>query len=147
MNYAQRQADLVSSLVAGADDPAGFDAARLAAARAALLRKRAGEVAAAWPELRLALGTRWSDRFAEWARDRRPAGALSDGWSLARELGAELPPAARVELAARECTHRFDGLGPPIPRRGPALRLVAGHLIVRFGGRMWIWNRNRSSTV
>ena len=57
---AERQAALVAALVAGAPDPPGFDPARLAAARRALLRKRAGEAAKHWPVLAASLGPRWS---------------------------------------------------------------------------------------
>ena len=53
---AARQAALVAALVAGAPDPPGFDPARLAAARRALLRKRAGEAAKHWPVLAASLG-------------------------------------------------------------------------------------------
>ena len=44
---AARQAALVAALVSGGEVPDGVDAGRLAVLRRALLRKRAGEVAAA----------------------------------------------------------------------------------------------------
>jgi len=50
---AARQAELV----AGGPVPSGFDPGRLAVARRAMLRKRAGEAAAAWPLLAASLGS------------------------------------------------------------------------------------------
>ena len=63
-DLAERQAALVAALVAGGPAPAGFDPAALAAAGAALLRKRAGEVARHWPLLAAGLGPQWSATFA-----------------------------------------------------------------------------------
>jgi hypothetical protein len=83
---ADRQAALVAALVAGAPDPPGFDPRLLAAAREALLRKRASEVARAWPVLVASLGPRWPGEFIAWAAGRPPAGALQDGRAFAREL-------------------------------------------------------------
>jgi hypothetical protein len=113
-----RQAELVAALVAGATPPPGFHAARIAATRQALLRKRAGEVARVWPMLRLALGDRWLDAFADWADGRPPQGSLRDGWDLARTLAAAgpLPDLAARELADREAGWRYDGRTPPRPR-------------------------------
>ena len=48
-DLARRQAALVAALVAGASPPPGFDETRVAATASALMRKRAGEVAALWP--------------------------------------------------------------------------------------------------
>jgi hypothetical protein len=104
VTLADDQAALVAALVAGGGSPPGFDTARLDATRAALLRKRAGEVAAAWPALAAGVGPRWPVAFARWAAGRPPAGALRDGRDFARhlaEVGA-LPAAARAELRARE---------------------------------------------
>ncbi|MET8467765.1 hypothetical protein ABZU93_32330, partial [Micromonospora zamorensis] len=56
---AQRQAELVATLVAGGPPPPGFAPAQLAATRAALRRKRAGEVARHWPLLAAGLGATW----------------------------------------------------------------------------------------
>src|SRR5688572_13523633 len=81
---AALQAALVSTLVAGTQPPPGFDPERLRAAREALLRKRTAGVAAVWPQMAAALGTRWSTEFGRWARHRPPAGALRDGWDFAR---------------------------------------------------------------
>ncbi|OLB73394.1 MAG: hypothetical protein AUI14_26515 [Actinobacteria bacterium 13_2_20CM_2_71_6] len=115
MGLADEQAALVAALVAGGELPAGFDAARVGIARDALLRKRAGEVAAAWPLLAAHLGTQWTVVFAGWARNRPPGGALRDGWDLARALAAagRLPTGAAGELRARERRWRYDGVRPP----------------------------------
>jgi hypothetical protein len=61
---ATRQAALVASLVTGGEVPDGLDAARLAVARRALLRKRASEVAGAWPLLAASMGQGWTASFA-----------------------------------------------------------------------------------
>ena len=61
---AGRQAELVAALVAGAPDPAGFDRDRLAAARRALVRKRAGEAAKQWPLLAAIAGAAVDDSVA-----------------------------------------------------------------------------------
>jgi hypothetical protein len=114
---AQRQAALVAALVAGAPDPPGFDPARLAAARRALLRKRAGEAAKHWPVLAASLGPRWATTFAAHRAGRDPVGGLRDGWDLARALGTELTADATAELRDREARWRYDGVRPPRPRR------------------------------
>ncbi|MEU8189675.1 hypothetical protein AB0C00_20620, partial [Micromonospora carbonacea] len=48
-DLAARQAELVAALVAGGPLPPGFVPAPVDAARRALLRKRAGDVARHWP--------------------------------------------------------------------------------------------------
>jgi hypothetical protein len=110
---AERQAALVVALVTGAPDPPGFDPARLAAARQALLRKRAGEAAKQWPVLAAALGPRWSAVFAAHHACREPGGALRDGWDLARALRRELTADAAAELREREAFWRYDGVEAP----------------------------------
>ena len=114
--------------------PAGFDRDRLAVARRALVRKRAGEVAAVWPLLAASLGSRWHDTVAAHVTGRAPAGALRDGWQLARDLGrcGELSDAAAVELAEREVTLHHDGRR----RRLPAARRCGGGAVVQIGGRV-----------
>ncbi|HWN31876.1 MAG TPA: hypothetical protein VNP03_03990 [Pseudonocardia sp.] len=136
---ATRQAALVAALVAGAPVPPGFDERLVGAAERSLRRKRAGEVAAAWPHLAAALGDRWTDRFARWARGRPSQGALRDGWDLARELAflGELPPLGRTELAVREVTARYDGRRAPRPRRWPAVRVAPGGVVVGVLGRAY----------
>ena len=98
------QAGLVAALVAGGPLPPGFDAGRVDVARRALLRKRAGEVARAWPLLAGALGTAFTPRFARWATGRPPGGSWADGLAFAQHLrdSGDLPPLATEELAQRE---------------------------------------------
>jgi len=123
---AERQAALVATLVAGAPDPPGFDPGRLAAARRALLRKRAGEAAKHWPVLAASLGPGWSAAFAAQHAGREPGGALRDGWDVARALRAELTADAAHELRDREAGWRYDGVRPPRPRHlRAALRTLA----------------------
>lgn len=102
------QEALVKALVGGGPLPPGFDPGRVDAARRALLRKRAGEVAKAWPLLAAALGPTadagFVARFVAWAAARPSEGSYADGLAFARHLrttGA-LPPLAATELAARE---------------------------------------------
>ncbi|MFC3500269.1 hypothetical protein ACFOOK_04715 [Micromonospora krabiensis] len=135
---AARQAELVAALVAGGPDPAGFAPVPLAAARAALLRKRAGDVARHWPLLAAALGAHWPATFATWAAARPTGGSLRDGWDLARALRqrGDLPPLAAEELATREAGARYDGRRPPRPRRLPALGRAGGAVAVQVAGRV-----------
>lgn len=137
-SLAARQAELVAALTAGAAVPPGFDARLVEAARVALLRKRAGEVARQWPDLARALGSGWYRRWSAWAATRPTRGSLRDGWDLARELAArgELPAAAGPELAAREALLRYDGATPPRPRRLPAVRRAAGSVVIQLAGRV-----------
>ena len=125
---AARQQELVSALVAGGPLPAGFAADRVGAAAAALRRKRAGEVARAWPLLAAGLGTGFTARFTPWAQERSAAGRAPDGsfadgfaFALALRGAGELPPLAARELAEREAVWRYDGVRPPA-RRGWADR-------------------------
>ncbi|MFI7576445.1 hypothetical protein [Micromonospora sp. NPDC049497] len=135
-DLAARQAELVAALVAGEPDPSGFDPTALAAARAALLRKRAGDVARHWPLLAAGLGADWFRTFARWAAGRPTAGSLRDGWDLARELRDQgtLPPLGAEELAVREATDRYDGHRPPRHRRLPAWGRANGAVAVQFAG-------------
>jgi hypothetical protein len=121
---AERQVALVAALVAGAPDPAGFDPDRLAATRRALVRKRAGDVAGAWPVLAASFGDRWASTFAAHHAGREPHGALRDGWDLARALRIRLNADAAAELAEREALLRYDGRTPPRPRRLGRARLA-----------------------
>ncbi|WP_327041447.1 hypothetical protein OG400_30600 [Micromonospora ureilytica] len=135
---AERQAELVAALVAGGPPPAEFAPGPLAATRAALLRKRAGEVARHWPLLAAGLGAGWSRTFADWAARRPTSGSLRDGWDLARALHDQhgLPPAAAEELAVREARLRYDGLRAPRPRRVPAVGRAGGAVAVQIAGRV-----------
>jgi hypothetical protein len=138
---AARQEALVAALTAGAPVPPGFDDRLVAAARAALLRKRAGGVARHWPAL--AATSRWPADFAAWAADRPTQGSLRDGWDLARDLAGrgELPGAAADELAAREAAWHYDGGTAPRRRRAPALRRGGGAIAVQFAGRVRLLRR------
>jgi len=142
-SLAQRQAELVAALTAGAAVPPGFDARLVEVARVALLRKRAGEVARQWPELAQALGTGWYRQWSAWAATRPTRGSLRDGWDLARELAArrELPAGAGAELAAREAIMTYDGETPPRARRMPAVRGAAGSVVVQIAGRVRVLRR------
>ncbi|MEV4492147.1 hypothetical protein AB0K04_18775 [Micromonospora coxensis] len=137
-DLAARQAALVAALVAGAPTPPGFAAAPVAAARAALLRKRAGDVARHWPLLAAGLGDTWWETFRAWAADRPTNGSLRDGWDLARDLRARdaLPPLGAEELAAREAATRYDGRTTPRPRRLPAVVRAGGAVAVQLAGRV-----------
>ena len=136
------QRDLVAALVAGAPAPPGFAADRVAATADALLRKRVREIAAVWPALAVALGARFADQVAGTLGGRPPAGALTDGWLVARELAAagRLPPVARTELATVDAAHRLRA-GRLVHRRGVGLRLARTPgglaLAVRIGRRLW----------
>ena len=120
---AERQAVLVAALATGAPVPPGFDARLVHAARKALLRKRAGEVARVWPMLAASFGASWQAVFADWAATRPTHGALRDGWDFARSLPLTGPAAA--ERAERDAVLRYDGRSAPMPRRrlASALRL------------------------
>jgi hypothetical protein len=138
MSLADRQAALVAALTAGAPVPAGFDARLVGVARAALLRKRAGDVARHWPMLAAGVGAGWADAFARWAAARPTLGSLRDGWDFARDRASrgDLPAPAAEELAAREARWRYDGVSAPRPRRGPALRRAGHAVVVQFAGRV-----------
>ncbi|MEV4728338.1 hypothetical protein [Micromonospora humida] len=142
---AARQAALVAALVAGAPLPAGFATDRVDAARRALLRKRAGEVARHWPLLAAGLGDTWPATFAGWAAGRPTAGSLRDGWDLARTLRDQgaLPPLGAQELAAREATHRYDGRRPPRRRRVPALARSGDAVALQLAGRVRLLRSTR----
>lgn len=137
-DLAARQAELVAALVAGGPLPAGFAPAPVEAARRALLRKRAGDVARHWPLLAAGLGDAWPATFAGWAAGRPTNGSLRDGWDLARELcdRGTLPPLGAEELAAREAVTRYDGRSAPRPRRLPAVARAGGAVAAQLAGRV-----------
>ena len=135
-SLAQAQAALVAALVAGGPTPAGFDERLVGAAAAALAAKRAGEAAAVWPLLCADFGSSWVTEFARWCHGRPPQGGLRDGWELARAHADRLGPAARLELAEREVRWRYDGGGPPVRRRTPAVRRVGRTVVVQVAGRV-----------
>ncbi len=122
-DLAQRQAELVRALVAGEAVPDGFDAGRIAAARKALLRKRARNVRRDWPHLATQYGDGWEQTFAAWA-DGRPA---LGGYEFAKAH----PPttrAARIELLVYEAC-----------RRPLSIRIGHRALVVAVRGRaVWV---------
>jgi hypothetical protein len=130
---AAAQAALVAALVAGGPPPAGFDPERLEATARALLRKRAGEVARAWPLLAAGYGPRWPVAFAEWARGRPPRGSWLDGWDFARAHRGSLGAAAALELLRVEAEWRYDAGAEPRRRRFFASRAPGGVLVRAFG--------------
>lgn len=126
---AQRQADLVRCLVAGGPVPEGFDPRRLEVTRKALLRKRSGEVARAWPRLAESYGERWHEVFGAWADGRPPLGSLIDG----HDFALDHPPtgAAAVELMVYEVGRR----------KAPAFQYRRGMLVVNISGRVRVFGR------
>ncbi|MFI2712444.1 hypothetical protein ACH495_20185 [Micromonospora sp. NPDC018662] len=137
-DLAARQAELVAALVAGGPLPPGFAPAPVEAARRALIRKRAGDVARHWPLLAAGLGADWPAVFVDWAAGRPTNGSLRDGWDLARELRdrGTLPPLGADELAGREAASRYDGRGAPRPRSLPAFARTGGAVAVQLAGRV-----------
>ncbi len=139
VDLAARQAELVAALVASGPLPSGFDPDRLAVARRALLRKRAGEAATVWPLLAASLGQAWPDAFAASVAGRAPLGALRDGWDLARELSrrgdwATPPPSSSpsarcpsdIATAGRDACPRSAGA-----RMAQSCRSAAGYTTSR----------------
>ena len=123
------QAALVRALVDGGPVPRGFDPGRVRATSAALARKRAREVARAWPVLAAELGQDFTDRFLADAAGRPPparGGALADGLAFAHALARDgrLPGEARVEamVAAARLSPRRTRLAATVA--GPPRRLV-----------------------
>jgi pimeloyl-ACP methyl ester carboxylesterase len=115
LSLAERQAALVAALVADGPIPPGFDPARLAATRRALLRKRAAAAAREWPLLAASFGPAWPSVFTAHREGREPVGALRDGWDVARALRerGDLATTAAAELTARESRMRYDGRSAP----------------------------------
>jgi hypothetical protein len=140
---AAAQAALVTALVAGGPTPAGFDTVRVAAVARALMGKRAGEVARAWPCLAAVHGARWPAVFAEWARDRPARGAWLDGWDFARAHRGSLAPPAALELLMCEAAWRQSGDGAPRRRHFCASTAPGGVLVRVFGRTRLIPLRSR----
>jgi hypothetical protein len=138
------QEALVAALVAGAPLPAGFDAVRVGVAARALLRKRAGEVARAWPGLALSYGPEWPKVFASWASERPTRGSWLDGWDFGRAHRQSLTPDAVVELAVCEVRWAHQGEGEPRRRRGIRLGRFSGGLVVNVLGRIRVLSRHRT---
>ncbi|MEJ7894848.1 MAG: hypothetical protein WKF94_19610 [Solirubrobacteraceae bacterium] len=139
--YGERQAQLLSALVAGRGFPDGFAADKATDASRSLRRKRGRAVAKAWPALALALRPRFDERFDAFARGAAaPAsgGALADGLAFAWTLDrGDVDDDARVEvLFARARLVRRAGV--PLRRRSPFVGAIALHeprrllVVVRF---------------
>jgi hypothetical protein len=133
---AAEQAALVRALVGGGPVPGGFDPERVRATSAALARKRAREVARAWPVLAAELGDDFTGRFLAFAAGRPPparGGALADGLAFARALARQgrLPGDARVEalVAAAHLSRSPARLAAALA--GPPRRLV---IVIRAPG-------------
>jgi hypothetical protein len=140
---AAAQRRLVEALVAGGPVPSGFDSVRVAVAARALLRKRAGEVARAWPGLAASHGADWPAVFMRWAEGRPTRGAWRDGWDLARARRAALAPIAAVELAECEARWSYDGLTEPRRRRLAMRRIPRGVVVQVFGLMIALGGRRR----
>ena len=127
---AAEQAALVRALVGGGPVPGGFDPGRVRATSAALARKRAREVARAWPALAAELGQDFTAAFLAHAAGTPPSargGALADALAFADALArrGRLPGNARVErLLARA------RLSPGPPRLAATLAAPPRRLVV-----------------
>jgi hypothetical protein len=137
---AAEQAALVRALVGGGPVPGGFDPDRVRATSAALARKRAREVARAWPGLAAELGEAFTGRFLAFAAGRPPparGGALADGLAFARAQAGQgrLPGNARVEalLAAAHLSRSPARLAATLA--GPPRRLVVTVRLPGLGDR------------
>ncbi|CAN5564662.1 hypothetical protein BH10PLA2_BH10PLA2_39170 [soil metagenome] len=127
-NLAQQQAALVTALLDSGEPPPGFNAANLRTAAAALARKRARSTMRAWPGLTLALGDRFNESFAAYAKLEllpQEGGPLADGRAFAKWLSArnELPAEARIQAFEVDLRYRATPEGL-IPRRWPAFRIT-----------------------
>ena len=89
----ERQEALIRALVAGGELPEGFDKDGAAVVSAALLRKRAGEVAHHLPVVRHTLGDRYLQLFTAWAGGRPKTSSRSDAQAFVAHLQdiGELP--------------------------------------------------------
>jgi hypothetical protein len=136
---AAEQVALVRALVGGGPVPAGFDPERVRATSAALGRKRAREVARAWPVLAAELGDFGGPFLAFAARCPPPprGGALADGLAFARALAraGQLPANARAEamVAAAHLSTRPARLA--VGLAGPPRRLVVTVRVPGLGER------------
>ncbi len=108
-------------------------AVAVAVAARALLSKRAGEVARAWPRLAASHGSDWPGVFMRWADGRPPRGPWRDGWDLARAVRDRLAPAAVLELAECEARWSYDGVAEPRRRPVGVRRIPRGVVVQAFG--------------
>ena len=137
---AAGQVALVRALVGGGPVPGGFDPGRVRATSTALARKRAREVARAWPALAAELGEDFTGELLAYAAGRPPparGGALADGLAFARTLAGQgrLPGNARVEalLAAARLSPSPARLAATLA--GPPRRLVVTVRLPGLGDR------------
>ncbi|MDI9915974.1 hypothetical protein [Rhodococcus sp. IEGM 1379] len=84
----ERQEALVLALVAGGPLPSGFDTEAVAVTSAALIRKRAGEVAHHLPMVRHTLGDRYLGLFTAWATGRPKTSSYADAQAFAAHIRA-----------------------------------------------------------
>lgn len=89
----ERQEALVRALVAGGELPEGFDRGDAAVVSAALIRKRAAEVAHHVPVVRHTLGDRYLRLFTAWAAGRPKTSSQADAQAFVAYLRSvgELP--------------------------------------------------------
>ncbi|MFP5263985.1 MAG: hypothetical protein ACLGJB_19050 [Blastocatellia bacterium] len=125
---AEAQSELARALMGGGRAPAGFEHSRFTAASDALLMKRARGVACSWPAMSAALGERFYERFARYARESRiprEGGPPADGrlFAAALALAGELPEEARLEALAFDARYaaRADGF---ISRKGFSVKVA-----------------------
>ncbi|WP_225993811.1 hypothetical protein [Actinomadura rudentiformis] len=137
---AAAQEALVRAMTAGGPLPPGFDEAGVQVAARAILRKRAGEVARAWPALAASYGRDWPETFARWAAERPTNGSIRDAWDFARAHKESLDRNAALELALTETRFHYDGESPPRPRR-MAVRRVPGGVAFQLNGRARVIGR------
>ncbi|WP_067478324.1 hypothetical protein [Actinomadura hibisca] len=140
---AAAQEALVRHMTAGGPLPPGFDADAVHAAAVAILRKRAGAAARAWPRLATAYGPGWTEAFTAWAAERPTRGSLHDAWDFALARRDALPPPAAWELALAETRWAYDGDAPP-RRRTVAVRRVPGGYAVQVRGRTRVFGKARA---
>ncbi|MBE1535171.1 hypothetical protein [Actinomadura algeriensis] len=141
-DLAAAQEALVRAMAAGGPMPPGFDADAVRAAARSVLRKRAAEVAHAWPALAASYGTSWRAAFAAWAAARPTRGSARDGRDFARAHRHELTPGAARELALAEVRWSYGGEGAP-RRRAAGVRRVPGGLAIAVLGRARTLARGR----
>lgn len=137
-----QQRELVRALVVGGPAPAGFDPARVAAARHALRDKRRRALLRAWPALPETFGERFDEvflAFVEQTPPPRDGGALADGRSMLRwlERRGTLDPALRLRARAFDLLYRSTPEGVT-PRRGAGVRVAFARRPLRVV-MLWRW--------
>lgn len=109
-DFARRQAELLRALRGDAPAPAGFEPAHVERAADSLARKRVRIVQKTWPVTARALGNRFGEHFATYARDNPlPTHVDSDGFHFAQWLRSRgfIPNEGKLELAAWRVMHGF----------------------------------------